>query len=73
MARSLRALPLALALFLSSVGIAPAADHRDDGRLTLPFTRAQCSVLIARGAPFLLGGPDTSEACIIIIGGAPTR
>jgi len=69
----LRALLLALVLVLSSGGIAAAADHRDDGRLTLPFTRAQCSVLIARGAPFLLGGPDTSEACIIIIGGAPTR
>ena len=73
MARLLRALALVLVLLLSAAGAATAADHGDDGRLTLPFTRTQCSVLIERGAPFELGGPDTSEACIIIIGGAPTR
>jgi hypothetical protein len=71
MAASLRALLLALALLAVTGGAAGAI--QDSEERPLPFTAAKCRVLIERGAPFQLGGPDTNEACIIIIGGAPTR
>ena len=72
MIRRLLALAVALALLIAAA--APARAIQDSEERPLPFKPEKCRVLIDRGAPFALvalGGPDTAEACIIIIGGAP--
>jgi hypothetical protein len=63
------ALALSLALLAATAAPARAVGNPDTLVVRLPFTPEVCQALIARGAPFQLGGPDTDEACIIIIGG----
>ena len=71
MTRRLLAVALALAFGAITAGSTFAVGDAENH--PLPFTPATCRLLIERGAPFALGGPDTNEACIIIIGGAPAR
>jgi hypothetical protein len=72
MLRRLLAAVCGLALLVAVA--APARAIQDAEERPLPLTPAKCGILIDQGAPFALvalGGPDTAEACIIIIGGAP--
>jgi hypothetical protein len=64
---------LAAALLFPMAATTSAADHGDDGVLTLPFARSTCERLIARGVPFVTGAVGTGggECFIIIIGGVP--
>jgi len=68
-----RLLAVALALVFGAITAGSTLAIGDPGIRTLPFAPEKCRLLIERGAPFQLGGPDTNEVCIIIIGGAPSR
>jgi hypothetical protein len=76
MTHRLLAVACGLVLLVAATAPVRAVGNPNEFVVPLPFTPERCRVLIDRGAPFALvalGGPDTTEVCIIIIGGTPRR
>lgn len=72
MKRRLFAVVIAGALLVPAASSTRAIGNPNDF-VRLPFTGAQCQVLIDRGAPFQIGDPEDRQACFLIleVGGPP--